>query len=141
MIDPSATHKGPGLPGSEAAAWAVVVPRRVAGTGVGPPGAGTPGFTQAPQAEGDTVLGILESFYESTAQSLRPWAPSAPRLRPVAEQVDAKAGEQGVNHSHVSTAASSQDGPSLRPGVSTWGRDLPAEQLECDPAPAPGESS
>lgn len=90
-----------------------------------------------------SVLGVLESFYESTAQNLRPWAPSAPKLRPVPEQVDSEAQEQGVNHSLVSTAASSQDGPTLRPGVSVWDRSLPAEerQGESASAPAPGEGS
>lgn len=64
-----------------------------------------------------SVLGVLETFYESTAQNLRPWAPSAPKLRPVPEQVDAEAQDQGVSHSLVSTAASSQDGATytLRP--------------------------
>lgn len=64
-----------------------------------------------------SVLGVLESFYESTAQNLRPWAPSAPKLRPVPEQVDVEALEQGVSQSLVSTAASSQDGASFEPVV------------------------
>jgi hypothetical protein len=58
-----------------------------------------------------SVLGVLDSFYEVTAQNLRPWAPSAPKVRPVPEQVDAEADDQGVPGSLVSTAASSQDGP------------------------------
>lgn len=58
-----------------------------------------------------SVLGVLEDFYETTAQSLRPWAPAAPKVRPVPEQVDEEAHEQGVPSSLVSTAASSQDGP------------------------------
>lgn len=66
-----------------------------------------------------SVLGVLESFYESTAQGLRPWAPSAPRIRHVPEQVEAEAHEQGVNQSLVSTAASSQDGPLLGPTASS----------------------
>jgi hypothetical protein len=60
-----------------------------------------------------SVLGVLEEFYETTAQNLRPWSPSAPKLRPVPEQVDEEAQDQGVATSLVSTAASSQDGPDL----------------------------
>ena len=86
-----------------------------------------------------SVLGVLESFYESTAQNLRPWAPSAPKLRPVPEQVDAEANEQGVNQSLVSTAASSQDGPSSEPTASAWNRTPPIEEHQSDPAPASEE--
>ena len=56
-----------------------------------------------------SVLGVLETFYETTAQSLKPWSPSAPKVRPVPESIEEEAREQGVDTSLVSTAASSQD--------------------------------
>lgn len=59
-----------------------------------------------------SVLDVLDDFYESTAQNLRPWAPSAPKVRPAVEEIDEEVQEQGVPASLVSTAASSQDGPS-----------------------------
>lgn len=58
-----------------------------------------------------SVLDVLETFYETTAQSLRPWSPAPPKARPVPEEQDREAMEQGVATSLVSTAASSQDGP------------------------------
>ncbi|HEX2578062.1 MAG TPA: hypothetical protein VHK88_17065 [Aquihabitans sp.] len=86
-----------------------------------------------------SVLNVLESFYESTAQNLRPWAPSAPKLRPVPEQVDAEAQEQGVSHSLVSTAASSQDGPRSDTAGVAWSfrRDIAASATEPARAPSP----
>lgn len=64
-----------------------------------------------------SVLDVLESFYETTAQNLRPWAPSAPKIRPIPDEVEAEveAHDQGVPASLVSTAASSQDGPTTEP--------------------------
>lgn len=58
-----------------------------------------------------SVLGVLDDFYETTAQNLRPWAPSAPKVRPAEDQVAEEAQDQGVPISLVSTAPSSQDGP------------------------------
>lgn len=80
-----------------------------------------------------SVLDVLEHFYESTAQNLRPWAPSAPRIRPVPDQVEAEAQEQGISESLVSTAASSQDGPAanVRPSP----QPQPAERPSFTPRP------
>jgi len=81
-----------------------------------------------------SVLSVLEDFYETTAQSLKPWAPAAPKVRPVPDEIDEEAHEQGVAASLVSTAASSQDGPATaaeahaRPGASA--------PLPVAPAPA-----
>lgn len=58
-----------------------------------------------------SVLNALDDFYTGTAEKLKPWAPVAPRSRPVNASVDHEASEQGVARSLVSTAASSQDGP------------------------------
>lgn len=77
-----------------------------------------------------SVLGVLDDFYESTAQNLRPWAPSAPRSRPMPEQVEREAQDQGVPRSLVSTAPSSQDGPE----ASGPGDDAsPAPEIDSDP--------
>jgi hypothetical protein len=83
-----------------------------------------------------SVLGVLESFYETTAQSLRPWSPSAPKLRPVPEKLEVEAQEQGVNQSLVSTAASSQDGPSSNPDASNWDNDPPPTPRQDDTTPS-----
>lgn len=87
-----------------------------------------------------SVLGVLDDFYESTAQNLRPWAPSAPKARPMPEQVDQEAQEQGVPRSLVSTAPSSQDGadpnpPSVPPAESPM-ESAPA--VTAAPVPEPG---
>lgn len=82
-----------------------------------------------------SVLGILEAFYETTAQNLRPWAPSAPKLRPIPEQVDAEAEAQGVSQSLVSTAASSQDGPSSEPSNAWWRSEPTFREIQGHPVP------
>ena len=76
----------------------------------------------------ESVLGVLKDFYETTAQGLRPWAPAAPKVRPVPEETDAEAQEQGVAASLVSTAASSQDGPATE-------SERPVEKVDHSPSP------
>lgn len=65
-----------------------------------------------------SVTGALDIFYETTAQNLKAWAPSAPKARDLPDEVDREAEEQGVTRSLVSTAGSSQDGAAaiIRPG-------------------------
>jgi len=60
-----------------------------------------------------SVLQTLEDFYEETAQNLRPWSPSAPKVRDVADEVAHEAAEQGVARSLLSADVSSQDGPQV----------------------------
>jgi hypothetical protein len=60
-----------------------------------------------------SVLQVLEDFYEDTAQNLKPWSPSAPKIRDVADEVAHEAEEQGVARSMLSADASSQDGPEV----------------------------
>jgi hypothetical protein len=58
-----------------------------------------------------SALDVMEQFYETTAQSLRPWSPAPPRARSVPGNVGDEVREQGIPASLVSTAPSSQDGP------------------------------
>ncbi|MCU1356330.1 MAG: hypothetical protein JWM89_1748 [Acidimicrobiales bacterium] len=55
-----------------------------------------------------SVLSLVDAFYGSVVQGIKPWAPAPPKLRTVSPQEDAV--EQGVPTSLVSTALSSQDG-------------------------------
>jgi hypothetical protein len=57
------------------------------------------------------VLTVLAEFYEQTAQGLKPWAPAAPKVRDVDDEIAHEAEDQGVARSLVSTAPSTQDGP------------------------------
>ncbi|HEX9991792.1 MAG TPA: hypothetical protein VGB14_02575 [Acidimicrobiales bacterium] len=55
-----------------------------------------------------SVLSLVDDFYESTVQRIKPWAAPPPRLRPpVPDEA-----QQDVPTSLVSTSISSQDGPS-----------------------------
>lgn len=62
-----------------------------------------------------SVLEVLQSFYEDTAQHLKPWPTSPPRSRDVSDEVAQEAAEQGVPRSLLSADASSQDGPETVP--------------------------
>lgn len=53
----------------------------------------------------ESVLDLVDAFYESVVQTVRPWAPAPPKLRP--ENVVER--EPGVAESLTSTALSSQD--------------------------------
>lgn len=52
-----------------------------------------------------SVLDLVDAFYESVVQTVRPWAPAPPKLRP--EKVVER--EPGVERALMSTALSSQD--------------------------------
>jgi hypothetical protein len=54
----------------------------------------------------DSVSGAIDTFYETVVQNLKPWAPTAPRLRSDEVSVDRPA---DVPAALVSTALSSQD--------------------------------
>lgn len=54
-----------------------------------------------------SVLGVVDDFYESTVQRIKPWSAPPPRLRPAVPDEPA----QDVAASLVSTSLSSQDGP------------------------------
>jgi hypothetical protein len=75
-----------------------------------------------------SVLGLVDSFYGSVVQNLKPWAPAAPKLRSTAPVQDEIA-EQNVAPSLVSTALSSQDGPETR-----------APELRADPDATEGNA-
>lgn len=55
----------------------------------------------------DSVLNAIDDFYEQVIQNLKPWMPTAPRLRTTEDIVPV----QPVAPSLVSTAISSQDNP------------------------------
>jgi len=72
----------------------------------------------------DSVLGVVDAFYEQVIQNLKPWMPAPPRLR---SPEDVKPVEP-VPASLVSTAISSQD------GVDTTPRVEDASRVEAAPA-------
>ncbi|HYI60353.1 MAG TPA: hypothetical protein VEW93_00960 [Acidimicrobiales bacterium] len=86
-----------------------------------------------------SVLGVLDDFYSSTVERLRPWAPSAPRSRPVPGAVEQEAVEQDVPRSLVSTAASSQDGPGAG-RTAARPEPPPAPSISPEEHPAPASS-
>lgn len=55
-----------------------------------------------------SVLDLVDDFYRSVVQGLRPWAAVPPKLRPAEPGVSLA--EEGVAPSLVSTSLSSQDG-------------------------------
>jgi hypothetical protein len=59
-----------------------------------------------------SVLSVVDEFYESTVQRIKPWAAPPPRLRPPVPDEPA----QDVPAPLVSTSISSQDGPSTDDG-------------------------
>jgi hypothetical protein len=59
----------------------------------------------------DSVLAAIDDFYEQVLQSLKPWSPAPPRLRPTDEPASA----EPVSSSLIATAISSQDGPEPAP--------------------------
>jgi hypothetical protein len=59
----------------------------------------------------DSVLAAIDDFYEQVLQSLKPWIPAPPRLRPTDEPASA----EPVSSSLIATAISSQDGPEPAP--------------------------
>jgi hypothetical protein len=62
----------------------------------------------------DSVLHLLDDFYESTVQTIKPWSPGPPKLRP---DVPATAAEAPPL---ISTSLSSQDG--TEPATRVWSR-------------------
>ncbi|HLL67863.1 MAG TPA: hypothetical protein VK453_19425 [Micromonosporaceae bacterium] len=93
-------------------------------------GAGRGGFI-------DSVLAAVDHFYQQVIQNLKPWMPAPPKLR----SSDEPLALYDVAPSLVSTAISSQDGPTL-----SGGADQPAERRhdvepvqEEQPEPSPAE--
>lgn len=72
----------------------------------------------------DSFLRSVDNFYSDILQSLKAWAAKPPRLR---DQTDAGdlAVDQQVTPALVSTALSSQDGPSSEPAVVEGGPNTP----------------
>jgi hypothetical protein len=77
----------------------------------------------------NSVLDLVDGFYGSVVQNLRPWAPAAPKLR---QQVDLAL--PGVPTQLVSTAVSSQDQGDVEAGIMPVGEQCEAAQ---EPEPQP----
>jgi hypothetical protein len=88
-----------------------------------------------------SVLQVLEDFYEDTAQNLKPWSPSAPKSRDLADEVAQEAEEQGVRQSLLSAGPSSQDGPEVDDGERADLAKRPVAPRPTRPPPRPTKAS
>lgn len=69
-----------------------------------------------------SVLDLVDDFYRSVVQGLRPWASAPPKLRPAEPSQEDT--EPGVASALVSTSLSSQDGAEFaEPGTALLGND------------------
>lgn len=83
-----------------------------------------------------SVLDLLDDFYESTVQTIKPWSAAPPKLRPDQPEPDEA---EDVPGQLISTAISSQDGAG--PAVSARGPvDQSTRSRESDQAPPPSSS-